>query len=429
MHLAYEYGVRDIWVVNVGDLKPLEFPISFWTDYAWDPEAIGPADLQKYTEQWAAEQFGSKYAKDIADIISKYSKYNGRRKPEMVDANTYSLDNYNEWGNVVKDYNAVLAKAKKINNEIPEEYKDAYFELVLHPVEACANLNEMYYNAALNRQAYENKWRDANKYADKVKELFGKDSLITKEYNSLNNGKWDHMMDQKHIGYRSWQEPRVQTMPAVRYVPADSARTASVTPGANVPASGNSAKNIIPATIKGNVFYEDDGYVSIEADHFTKAVNANGIRWQVLPDHGRTGSAVTTMPVTAKEQKTGGASPHLEYDFYTYSSGDFTVQSYFSPTLNFNNTPEGLQFAISIDNEPPQVITLNGDAKATESGIMYQWVGPNIIIKNTKLNIAKPGKHTLKYWMVNSAVVLQKLVLDFGGVKQSYLGPPETLKK
>ena len=71
----------------------MEFPISFWLDYAWNPERIGADDLKKYTEQWAASQFGNKYAKEIAEIISKYSKYNGRRKPELLDHNTYSLDN------------------------------------------------------------------------------------------------------------------------------------------------------------------------------------------------------------------------------------------------------------------------------------------------------------------------------------------------
>jgi len=421
MHLAYEYGVRDIWIVNVGDLKPLEFPISFWADYAWNPEKIGPADLYKYTEQWAAAQFGTKYSKDIADIISKYGKYNGRRKPEMVDANTYSLTNYNEWGKVVSDYNSIYAQAENINKEISAEYKDAYYQLVLHPVKACANLNEMYYNAALNKQAYTNKWAEANKYANRVKELYIKDSLITIEYNSLNNGKWNHMMDQKHIGYRSWQEPRMQTMPVVRYVPADSIKNDRP----DIDELPVEAK--LPANTTKNIFYELNEAVSIEADHFTQIVNGNGITWRVLPDHGRTGSAITSAPVIAKEQKPGATSPHVQYDFYTYSKGDFTVQAYLSPLWNFNATSEGTQFAISIDDAAPQIVSLNADDKANESGINYQWSADNIAIKNTKHTISTPGKHTLKYWMVNSGIVLQKLVIDFGGVKQSYLGPPETI--
>ena len=90
MHLAYEHNVRDIWIVNVGDIKPMEFPISFWLDYAWNPERIDASDLKKYTENWCTNQFGKEYAVEIADILSKYAKYNSRRKPELLNENTYS---------------------------------------------------------------------------------------------------------------------------------------------------------------------------------------------------------------------------------------------------------------------------------------------------------------------------------------------------
>ena len=119
MHLAYEYGFKNIWIVNVGDLKPMEFPISFWLDYAWNPDKIGADDLQKYTEQWAAAQFGAKHAVAIAEIISKYTKYNGRRKPELFDANTYSIQNYDEAQKVKNDYNELLKRAEKINDALP----------------------------------------------------------------------------------------------------------------------------------------------------------------------------------------------------------------------------------------------------------------------------------------------------------------------
>ena len=96
----------------------------------------------------------------------------------------------------------------------------------------------------------------------------------------------------------------------------------------------------------------------MEADHFTKAINTNGINWQVLPDHGKTGSAITSFPVTANTQTPGNNSPHLEYDIYIYDSGTVKLQLFFSPTLNFHND-EGLKYAISIDNEAPQIIALN----------------------------------------------------------------------
>jgi hypothetical protein len=420
MHLAWEYYARQIWIVNVGDIKPMEFPISFFLDYAWDPEKIGAGDLQQYTERWAAEQFGPRYAKSIAEIIARYGKYNGRRKPELLDANTYSF-NYNEWGRVINDYNNLLEKAEKINAVLPVEYKDAYYQLVLHPVKACANLNEMYYNVALNKQAYANRWKEANGYADKVKKLYANDSLITLEYHRLNNGKWNHMMSQAHIGYTNWQQPPRQQMPEVKYVPAD-----SVIPQKNAGAP-HARRATVPPGITGNIFYQDEERgVSIEADHFTKAINANGITWKVLPDHGRTGSAITPFPVTAKEQKPLANAPHLEYEIYTFREGTYSINAYFSVALNFNNTAEGLQYAISVDGEAPQVISINKEDKNSISGVWNKWVSESIIIKSSKHTIGAPGKHAVKYWMVNPGVVLQKLVLDFGEVKPSYLGPPET---
>jgi hypothetical protein len=216
MHLAWEYKAREIWIVNVGDIKPMEFPISFFLDYAWNPEKIDAGDLQKYTEQWAAAQFGNQYAKEIADILSKYAKYNSRRKPELLDDRTYSIGNFGEFETVVEDYNKLLARAEKINQNLPAAYKDAFFQLVLHPVKACANLNDMYLNVALNKQDYRFKFPTTNEYADKANQLYANDSLITLQYHQLNNGKWNHMMSQTHIGYTYWQQPPLQKMPAVK---------------------------------------------------------------------------------------------------------------------------------------------------------------------------------------------------------------------
>lgn len=421
MHLAWEYNARQIWIVNVGDIKPMELPISFFLDYAWNPDKIGVKELQPYTEQWAAAQFGNSHAKEIAAILTDYTKYNARRKPELLDANTYSLQ-YNEWPAVVNDYNDLLKKANAVNEKLPAEYKDAFFQLVLHPVMAGANLNELYYHVALNRQAYNNKWELANSYADKVKQLYENDSLITLQYHQLNGGKWNHMMSQTHIGYTYWQQPAVQKMPEIYYVSPDSIQQNIPLPAADV------AHSIVPENAEQPAFYEDEeSGVSMEAAHFTRAVHSNGINWTVIPELGRTLSSITPFPVTAPGQQPGGNSPHLEYDFYTFSKGNFTVQAFCSPTLNFHNTAEGLQYAISIDDEIPQIISLNKGDAITNSGIWNKWVAENIIIKTSSHTIEKAGRHTLKFWMVDPAVVLQKLVIDFGHLKSTYLGPPETI--
>ncbi len=407
MHLAWEHQVKDIWIMNVGDIKPMEFPISFFLDYAWDPRKIGADELTRYTENWVAAQFGEKYAKDIATLLAQYGKYNARRKPELLDAGTYSLTT-GEWKRVVNEYTALLKKAEDINQKLPTDYRNAYFQLMLHPISAYSNLNKMYYNVALNKDAYLQKEMETNAYADRAKQRYANDSLITRQYHQLNNGKWNHLMSQTHIGYTYWQLPNRQKIPDVRYLPADSVadKKERVAP--------RTRRADVPAATQGPVFYQDEQRgVSIEADHFTKAIAANGIQWKVLPEHGRTGSAVTPFLVTANEQKPGGTSPHLQYEIYTYSEGEFTIDAYFSPTLNYYSSENGLQCAISVDDEQPQIISLNKEDKTSDRGIWNKWAAENINIKPSRHTISKPGKHTVKFWMEHPGVVLQKLVLEF----------------
>jgi hypothetical protein len=421
MHLAWKHDVKDIWIVNVGDIKPMELPISFFLDYAWNPDKIGPTDIQKYTDNWAAAQFGQKYSKEIGDILAKYAKFNGRRKPELLDANTYKIEN-DEWITVVNDYNKILRHAQKIDSSLHSEYKDAFFQLVLHPVKACANLNDMYYYAAMNKRAYAQKNSSANLYAGLVENAYKEDSIITSQYHRLNGGKWNHMMSQTHIGYTYWQQPEKQKMPAIHYISTDSAAEQTQTDEHIQFAS------LVPKNSTGHVFIEEgDKGISIDAEHYNRIFNTNNIKWQVLPDHGRTSSAITAFPVTAAIQTPGGNSPKIEYDVFTTNVGEMSIQTYHSPSLNYYSAEEGLQYAISIDDEKPQIVSINKEDKNSISGVWNKWVSENIIIKTTKHTISKPGKHVVKYWMVTPGPVLQKIVIDIGTLTPTYLGPSETI--
>jgi hypothetical protein len=405
MHLAHEYGANQIWVVNVGDLKPMELPISFFLDYAWNPDALPADGVASYTERWASQQFGPKYAADIADILAKYAKYNARRKPELLDATTYSLAT-GEWARVVAEYNALATRAEAINQKLPAAARDAYFELVLHPVLACANLNELYYTVAQNREAAKTNQPNTNELAAKAQALYAKDAEIKQRYHALAGGKWNHMMDQTHIGYTYWQQPEADKLPEVVTLPA----------GATAQAAAPKAS----ADDKPN-------YVSLDADHYALAVNAGPITWQRLPDLGRTAGAVTAMPVTAAPTATpGGASPHLEYRITLAQAGPVTVQAYLAPTLDFTNTT-GLRYAVSLDDEVPQLINLHTGLNPDNGNRPWERaVAENIILKTSQHHVAAAGPHVLKFWRVDAGVVLEKLVVSQGAVPASYLGPPET---
>jgi hypothetical protein len=218
MKLTYEHGVKEIWIANVGDIKPMELPISFFFDYAWDPKAIQAKDLPNYYINWAKQQFGDKYVKEIAEMFTLYTKYNSRRTPEMITAQTYSVENYREADRIVEEYNQLLKKSTSIYNALPENYKTAYYQLLQSPIEMCANINEMYVAAGKNRYYGVRGAASANYYANKVKELFDKDAQLTQKYHDLEGGKWNHMMSQTHIGYTYWNHPPLNMMPAVSYV-------------------------------------------------------------------------------------------------------------------------------------------------------------------------------------------------------------------
>ncbi len=422
MHLAYAYGVQQIWVVNVGDLKPMEFPISFFLDYAYNVNKWNEDNLDDYYTQWATKQFGADYAKDIANVLKKYAQYAARRKPELLDAKTYSIENYNEAKTVTDEWTSLESEADKVNQLLPDEYRDAYFELVLHPVKALSNLHQLYVAVARNQYCAERKLDAANYWANKAKELYTNDSLLSLQYNQLNKGKWNHLMDQTHIGYTYWQQPNKQKMPEVKYISSTAHETITT-----IKPEPKTSKALMPTNVTQPVFYELDGYVSVNATHYSTKKETDNIHWKIIPDIGKDGDGITAFPVTESIQTINANTPYLQYEFYTYDTGNFKLNTYFSPTLNFHNDSTGLQYALSVDNETPQIISINKDDNDPKQ--WNKWVADNIIIKTTNHSVNKEGRHTIKYWMISPAVIFQRITLDFGGLQPSYLGPQETIFK
>ncbi|HKK80977.1 MAG TPA: glycosyl hydrolase 115 family protein, partial [Prolixibacteraceae bacterium] len=444
MKLTYEHGVDEIWITNVGDIKPMELPISFFLDYAWDPDVIQAEDLPAYYHNWVQQQFGNYYTNEIAELLALYTKYNSRRTPEMLTPETYSVENYREADRVVREYNTLLQKSTAIYNELPKTHRSAYYQLVHSPIELCANLNEMYVAAGKNKYYGERGAAAANYYAEKVKELFEKDAELTRYFHEeLEDGKWNHMMSQTHIGYTYWQHPPLNMMPGVSYVqvqkPAelgylleygktptwgwldveadwsfshempvfdpinqqsyyidiinrgqeelsytinaqedwinlssakgktkyhekvyvtinwDKAPDEDATGTIIIAGAGKEYSVNVP--IINNIpevsgFVENNGVVSIEAEHYTHKVDTEEIHWTIVPNLGHTGSSLIIEPVTANPQIPGDNVPRVEYEFSVFNAGSLAVEAFFSPTQDFKKQG-GLKYAIAIDNEEP----------------------------------------------------------------------------
>jgi hypothetical protein len=172
--------------------------------------------------------------------------------------------------------------------------------------------------------------------------------------------------------------------------------------------------------IKG--FVESNGYISIEAMHYSRLVKKNQITWDIIPDLGRTSSALSPMPVDVSARNLDENSPCLEYDLYFFSKGIITVKTILSPTLNFHNK-QGLRFAVSVDDRPAEIINIH------ENKTFQDWeesVRTNSLIEESQHLIKEPGEHILKIWMIDPGIVLQKIVIETREIAPSYLGPPES---
>ncbi|UCH14547.1 MAG: glycosyl hydrolase 115 family protein, partial [Bacteroidales bacterium] len=520
MNLAYKHGVKDIWLVNVGDIKPMEFPISFFMDFAWNPGAIQSNDLPGYYVSWAKQQFGDCHSKEIAELLSLYTKYNARRTPEMLKPDTYSLKNYREADRVVDEFKQLLEKSTNIYDQLPESYKPAFYQLVHSPIEMCCNLNEMYVAAGKNKLFSEQGRASTNLYAEKVKELFFKDAELTRRYHEdLEDGKWNHMMSQTHIGYTTWNHPRANKMPAVSYIQTDTSallgymvehgpepawngfsveghgrfstsfidfdpinqqsyyleifnrggKTLDYSVKAKndwillsknegsiqydekvyvsidwekvpkgkatgeIAITGSGKEYIIKVPVRNDLpkasgFIENNGVVSFEAANYTRKIDSKDIRWTVVPNLGRTHSSIIVEPVNSARQKSDNSSPGVEYDFTVFDPGELTVEAFLSPTQDFKKH-DGLKYAIAIDDEEPQIINMNEGEIIPDYKYAEWWmksVADHIKIRKSKHIVNKPGKHTLKIWMIDPGIVFQKFVIDAGGQRRSYLGAPES---
>ena len=220
MSMAYDYGVDDLWIVNVGDLKPMEMPISYFLDMAYDFDTWGTSHIKsadEYEKNWLKEQFGNYMTddeiNDVASLIDEYTRITTLRKPEIVNTSTFSLENYNEAVRVLDSINTIKEKADKYKDKLPDEAQAAYYQLVYYPAVATTNVIKMQIYSAINKQYIKQKRVSANVYAKLLEEAIAFDKDLEYTYSKDMPGdigdKWDGMMAQAtnaaHVGYTGWK--------------------------------------------------------------------------------------------------------------------------------------------------------------------------------------------------------------------------------
>jgi hypothetical protein len=243
---------------------------------------------------------------------------------------------------------------------------------------------------------------DANMWADRVAQTFRRDSLLCAAYNhDIAGGKWNGMMTQKHIGYRSWNDNfRADMLPRTTRVEMVNGQSSMVN--------------------GGYTFTPSNGYVSMEAEHFYSATSSEGTQWTVYPYYGRTRSAVALTPYTAS---VGNAA--LTYQFsLPQDVSKVKVYVVVKSTLDFLNVG-GFEYAVSIDGGEAQTVNFNKtlvDRQPYMYEVFYPTIARRVVEKTVELPVTqKDAVHSLTLQPKHPGIVFEKIVIDFGGYKPSYL--------
>jgi Glycosyl hydrolase family 115/Gylcosyl hydrolase family 115 C-terminal domain len=372
MRKAYDCGARTVWVVNVGDIKPAEIDLEFFLRMAWNIESWNESAQPVFLADWALRNFGKERAAEIAAALGEYYGLNYAAKPEHLLKAQFS-NSYREKEQRLQRFGRLVEKTNALYEKMPKESRDAFYELVAYPIRCSALMNEKYLSASPEQ---------ALRAHDQIQSE-------TAYYNEqLAGGKWKNILS---------ANPRKQ-------------------PVFRKPAPGGKTEPGIVATSQEIV--AESGCIAIEAEHPTRATNGNGAVWKTIAGLGRSGDAIALLPTTVSEP--GGAE--LNYDFTASKAGVATVLVYCIPTHAIHPGVR-LRYSVTIDGQTPKTVDLD------TAEFSAAW-GVNVLraaaIGTTEHPLPDIGKHTLKVRPLDPGVIFDKIVIDFGGLKPSHLGPPET---
>ena len=392
LQLTWAYGVDRLWVLNVGDLKPMEYPIDLFLAMARNPESITVDNLLDHTRAFCAAAFGEDQADEAARILNLYSKYSGRTTAEMMDRTTYNLAS-GEFKRVCDEFARLEAEALRQYLALDPACRDAYRQIILFPVQALSNIYEMYYAQAMNQDLYAKFDPDADLWADRVEECFARDAFLCAQYNKeMSGGKWDGMMTQKHIGYRSWND--------------------------NFPADRLPEIQRLDDDAPGDFSFPADprGYTAIEAEHWYDAEPAAGADWTVIPYMGRTRSGVALMPYTVP---TDGSA--LTYRFQL-PEGTTAVKVHVitKSTLAFNNTGHRYEVELAGNKQIQHFNARLNEDPANIHTVYYPTVARRVVETVSELPAA-PGWNELVLKPLDPGIVFEKVVVDYGGYTAQFL--------
>lgn len=532
---AYDTTADRLWLVNCGDLKGSEMQVSLFLDMAWDIGRFTADNVVTYPARWLAGIFGEAYYDRLEAMTREHLRLAFPRKPEYMgwgyhwnrfDHNCeqltdtdFSFTNYDEAQRRLEAYRQLGARAEALLHEIGDEARPAFYQLVYYPLRGAELMNRMTLGGQRNRW-YARQGRAAtNAVRDEVQRCYDSLQVITRGYNSLLGGKWNHMMSmrQNYDGVSAYFNlphlathdaagaPRLalqvagedvtgarafhalpafdnylrRTYPVEIYnrgggtlawtahasepwvvlsksagktadeeritvgIDWEKAPSGNAVPAQIVFRAGEQSEKVLVslfnptapsrAELRG-IYVENNGCVSIPAAGCHRIRENDRIKITAVEDLGIEGPALQLGDPTAPLQIFRSRDvPCAEYDFYAFDAGSVDVYTYVLPTFPLHadrdfrigeNTNTDTKYSVQIDDG---ALATPSSSHVEYSQVWFESVLRNCAVNKSTLHIDKPGRHTLRIRVGDPGIVLQKIVLDFGGMKRSYLGPQSTL--
>lgn len=368
---AYQFGANKVWIINVGDIKPAEMEAQFSMDLAWNINSWKPENASGYAKAWAAETFGNEFAEPIAHIKNEYYRLAAAAKPEHADAVTFTEAEIDQR---LADYQKIRTEAEALSQKIPATLQDAYFELILYPVKGACLMNEKVFYAKKSILLHNSgKQTEAIADAQKAKNAYQQIKAITQQYNeTIVHGKWngimsDHPRNQKFFN----MPPTAETLK-----PEDSTAPFKPEPKLIIPANAYSSKK-----------------------------DASGTHIETIEGLGISDKAVTVMPLVENSYTNSiKEAPYLEYKA-NLAQGSNAITVKFLPTFRLYKG-FGLRYAISVNNDEPQVIDVNtpSDNKLWAENILQGYS-----VGQTTHQVAKNGESTIRIYLLEPSLVVSQI--------------------
>lgn len=529
--MAYEHDIRQMWIVNVGDIKGNEYALNYFMELAYNYNKWGIENkdsVDQFTSQWISEQYPlatDEQKHDLFILLNKYMRISSLRIPESLNEDVFQ-NSFFEIERMEKEIQEIRLYADRLKKTLPKECISAFESMIYYPAIASVNVIEINIKAAINQNLAKRGVLYSNKYIGEIEEAIKNETTIANNFHSMLNGKWNHMLESAHTGFRSWDDKGWAYPNARKVFPLPQGKIAISFRGQSTYHLGfhwqdigfltneemtrpdvddilldidsrgdkdftfelssvdsnnwlefsskkgvchlaeqsratvhihcnrsllsgeqkalihidilfsNGEKTYSDVLIKaGNkslpagTFLMTENYLCMHAEHYQKNVTIGEMGWKVIPELGRTTSAIKVFPPN-KNWLNENNRPYTEYKMNVTDAGDYSVKFYLVPR-NPMIKGTAIQGIYGINNQKPVVFEIVSQKFVSDYTDKDWCLGvTNHIRIASEIVHLEEGLNTLQFYASDANVILELILITLKNkpIAQTYLAPKESYR-